>query len=351
MKNLKVWLSLFILSLPLIYHWLPRSALKQPQITANNAIKINVATSKERLINQQIESLGTLINRDEIDVTSEIAGKIAKISFKPGARVKKGNVLIQLDNRIYASELKAAIAKLKLSEINYQRTKQLSARRISSAQELDQALADYQDKQNDVSVKQAQLNKLTLTAPFDGVLGEKRVSLGQFVNVGQKLVTLTANDKLKIEYRVPERYLASLKLGQQVIISSDAYPGSEFKGQVDFISPNIDKSSRSIQVEALIDNSTHKLAAGLFVKVTHLINKKQKVIIVPEESLKATIQGQQVAVIKDNHVSLQTVEIGRHRRGYVEIIAGLKPQTLLVKRGIEKLKEGSLVEIEDEAKQ
>jgi len=322
-----------------------------PTKTANDIpktlakIKVQASPVKREVINLRIEALGSLRSQDIVDISPQIAGEIAHIYFKPGSFVKKGAPLIKLDDTVYQSELAAAKAKLQLSKMNYQRIEQLSKRRLSSEQELDQALADLRDNQNTVKVKQAELAKLTLRAPFSGTLSAKKISVGQYVSVGQPLVKLVANQKLIVEYSVPERYLPDLQIGQKVKVQSDTFSNLSFDGKVDYISPTIDIDTRSIQVEAIIDNKKQELSPGLFVKITHLLGRKRESLLVPEASLVSTINGQKVYTVIDDKANSVDIVTGAHHQTYVEVLSGLHERDTVITRGQHKLKEGSLIKV------
>lgn len=309
----------------------------------SKAITVETAPVMEKILAEQFETLGSLASMDNIDISSELAGQIAAIYFKPGAYVKKGTLLIQLDGTVLKSELASANANLTLSETNYQRTSELAKRKLASAQAQDQALADLREKQNTVKAKQAQLEKLSLRAPFSGTLGSRQVSVGQYVKMGQPLVRLVANHKLRVEYNLPERYLPRLQEGQQVSITSDAFPDQTYQGVVNYIDPTVDKETRTIAVEALIDNGKNLLSAGLFVRVSHEFGEKKKRLLVPEESLLPTINGQKIFVVRDNKAVAVRVKIGAHHAAMTEICSGLKADDIVIVRGQHKLKEGSLI--------
>ncbi|KTD23740.1 hemolysin D [Legionella lansingensis] len=311
--------------------------------TEPRAITVETAPVTQRILADQFETIGSLASTDNIDISSEIAGQIAAIYFKPGANVKKGTLLIQLDDTVLKSELASAKANLALSETSYNRTNELAKRKIASEQALDQALANLREKQNTVKVKEAQLEKLSLRAPFSGTLGSRQVSIGQYVKVGQPLVRLVANQKLRVEYTLPERYLPRLQEGQQVAVISDAFPNKIYKGIVNYIDPAVDKETRTIAVEALIDNSEHLLSAGLFVRVTHEFGEKTKRLLVPEESLIPTINGQKIFVLRNDKAVAVRVKIGAHHDAMTEIRSGLKADDIVIVRGQHKLREGSRV--------
>lgn len=313
------------------------------QRAANKAIIVETSKVQISQIADQFDTLGSLNSSDSIDISSEVSGQIASILFKPGQKVKEGALLIQLDARIYQSELASAKANLKLSQMNFKRTNELAKRRLASEQALDQAKADLKEKENLVNVKQAQLDKFSLKAPFSGQLGSKTISVGQYVNVGQPLVHLIANQKLRVEYHVPERYLPLLKKGQKISILSEAFPQTPYTGEVDYISPAIDKDTRTVTVEAVIDNAKNRLYSGLFVRVTHRFDNEKKRILVPEESLIPTIKGQKIFVLRNDKAMAVNVVTGAHHADMTEVKKGLAETDIVIIRGQHKLKDGSHV--------
>ncbi|WP_035918128.1 efflux RND transporter periplasmic adaptor subunit [Legionella fairfieldensis] len=311
--------------------------------TESKAITVETAPVTEKILAEQFETLGNLASTDNIDISSELAGQIAAIHFTPGANVKKGTLLIQLDDTVLKSELASAKANFILSETSYNRMKELAKRSLASEQSLDRTLADLKEKQNNVKVKQAQLEKLSLRAPFSGTLGSRHISVGQYVKVGQPLVRLIANQKLRVEYNLPERYLPRVLVNQKVIVRSDAFPHLQFHGIVNYIAPAIDKETRTIAVEALINNPEHLLSAGLFVRINHQFGEKKKRLLVPEESLIPTINGQKIFVLRDNKAVAVRVKTGVHHASMTEIRTGLTRDDIVIIRGQHKLKEGSRV--------
>jgi membrane fusion protein, multidrug efflux system len=328
-----------------LYHYQQTPTVAPKKVLEPKALKVEAAKVEEVNLLNKIETLGSLGSIDSVDISPEIAGQIAKIYFKAGSSIKRGTWLISLDDSVYQSELASAKANLKLSQMNYKRTAELSKRRISSEQELDQVLADLHDKQNLVKVKQSLLEKMTLKAPFSGVLGSRQISVGQYVSVGQPLVKLVATNPLKVEYTVPERYLADLRVGQKIEVISDSFPDKRFSGKVDYISPVIDKETRSIAVEAIVDNQKQDLSAGLFVHVNHYLGQVAPVLLIPEESLMPSIKGQKVFIIEQGKAHEITIKTGAHRLAKVEVISGLKQNQQIVTRGQHKLKDGAKVSI------
>ncbi len=308
-----------------------------------NKFMVETAPVREKIVTNHFETLGNLASMDSIDISSELAGQIASIYFQPGAYVKKGTRLIQLDDTILKSELSSAKANLILSQTNYKRLSELAQKKLASAQTLDEAQATLQKRQNTVKAKDAQLAKLRLCAPFSGVLGSKQISIGQYVKVGQPLVRLIAKQKLRVEYNIPERYLSQIQLNQLVKVTSDSFPNRDYQGRVNYIAPAIDQETRTVAVEALINNGANLLHPGAFVHINHLFGEKRRHFLVPEESLIPTINGEKVFVLRNNKAIAVPVKTGLHRAAMTEIESGLKSDDIVIVRGQHKLKEGSQV--------
>lgn len=341
--KLRVLILLSLLSI-VVFFFLVYSKKNQP-LPNDSGKSITVETTKvvEKIYADEFETLGSLSSRDNIEISSELSGQIASIHFRPGANVKKGTLLIQLNNTVLKSELASAAANLFLSETSYKRTKELTERKLASEQALDQALADLREKQNTVKARQAQLEKLSLHAPFSGTLGSKQVSIGQYVKVGQPLVSLVANQQLRVEYNLPERLISRIHEGQEIYVRVDAFPRQIFYGEVNYIAPSVDKETRTIAVEALINNEKNQLAAGLFVQVKHQLGKLEKRLLVPEESLIPTINGQKIFILNGDKALTKRIETGVHHAGMTEITKGLTIDDIIIVRGQHKLKEGSKV--------
>lgn len=306
-------------------------------------VRVETVTVTKMVLADQFETLGSLSSRDNIEVSSELAGQIVKIHFKPGTLVEKGTLLIQLDNTVLKSELATAKANLSLSESNYDRIQRLAERKLASEQAKDQALADLREKQNIVKARQAMLEKLSLRAPFSGTLGSRKISVGQYVKAGQPLVSLIANQQLRVEYSLPERLISRLQQGQKIQVFSDAYPKQTFRGSVNYIAPIVDKETRTIAVEALINNEQNLLSPGLFVRVRHQLSLAKMRLLVPEESLIPTINGQKIFILRGNKAITKGVKTCMHHAALIEICRGLKADDIIIVRGQHKLKEDSTV--------
>src|SRR5690606_25032770 len=188
------------------------------------------------------------------------------------------------------------------------------------------------------------LDKTVITAPFEGMIGLRRVSVGDFVNIGQDIVNLEQIDPLKADFRVAEVYLGAVRPGQKIELSADAFPGETFTGEVYAIDPLIDESGRSIVLRARLPNSDDRLRPGLFVRVTLVLNEREDAIQIPEQALVPQGQDQFVFRVVDGKAELTKVTAGIRRDGMVEITEGLGPDDEVVTAGQLKIRDGAPVQ-------
>lgn len=339
-KTFAAILIALVISFIVIKHHTP----SQP--VALNKIPVNVEQVKSGNIPIEAHVIGTLVAAKNVQITPEIAGHVAKMYFQDGGvLVKTGTPLVQLDDTAYRAKLGSDKANLTYSEVDYNRKVLLGKQGAISQQAIDQALADLKTKKAAVEESQVEVDKMLLVAPFDGVLGKFNISPGDYVTVGQKIVTLTDIMHLRVEYSVSEKYLSQLKPGQIVKITTSAYPQKVFTGNVKFISPTINNEDHTISLYADVANDQRLLTSGLFVDVTQALGTENNALIVSAASLVPTIDGQQVFKIINGKALAVSVGIGLRVANSVQIISGLAAGDNIVVAGQEKLKDGALVEI------
>jgi membrane fusion protein (multidrug efflux system) len=190
-----------------------------------------------------------------------------------------------------------------------------------------------------------QLEKAHIVAPFSGIVGLRHVSVGEYITAGQGLVNLEAIDPVKADFRVPEKFLPAIRVGQTIRVKVDAFPGDEFEGKVYAIDPRLDVSGRALLVRALVPNRDRRLRPGLFVRVTVLLRLKDDALSVPEQSIVPQGDSQFVFKIVDGKVHLTKVVTGTRREGRVEIVEGLSVGDQVVTAGQLKIRDGSAVSV------
>jgi membrane fusion protein, multidrug efflux system len=287
--------------------------------------------------------VGSLRSNESVILRPEVAGRIADIRFNEGEQVTKDQALVVLDSSIYRAELEDAQASIELSQANYDRAIDLLKRGAGTTKARDEALAELRRAEAALELAKARLDKTVIRAPFDAVAGLRKVSVGDFVDVGQDMVNLEQIDPLKVDFRVAEVYVGAVRPGQRLQLGVDAFAGEQFAGAVYAIDPLIDESGRSILLRAHLPNQDGRLRPGLFARITLVLNERNDAIQVPEQSLMPQGQDQFVFKVVDGKVALTKVEVGIRRDGMAEIVSGLGPDDQVVTAGQLKIRDGAAI--------
>ncbi len=315
------------------------------------AMPVEAAPVRVDVAQRQIQAIGTLRSNESVIIRPEVPGRIVAINFQEGQRVRKGQVLVQLDASLERAELVQAEAMAQLARANHARADELQKSGAGTQRALDEAQAAIRSGAANVDLKRVRLEKFTLVAPFDGVVGLRKVSIGDVVPAGADFVNLEQVDPLKVDFRVPELHLSAVKVGQHVAISVDAYPGRSFAGEVFAIDPALDAAGRSIVIRARIANTDDALRPGLFARVTLTLAERPQALFVPEQAL--VPQGDKHFIFrlvdggegKPKVVELVPVKLGERRAGEVEILAGLVQGDQVVTAGLLKVRPGMPVQV------
>ncbi|MFZ6863234.1 efflux RND transporter periplasmic adaptor subunit [Undibacterium sp. Ji67W] len=306
----------------------------------------------------QISAVGTVTAFRGVEISSEVTGLVREVLFKSGQNVKRGDLLIQLNADSDIAQLRALEAAAELSATVLKRDQaQLAAEGVSQAQ-VDADTADLKSKRAQVAQQAAVVEKKSIRAPFNGRLGITTVNPGQYINTGDKLVTLQTIDPVYIDFYVPQKQIGSLKIGQNLKITSDAFAGQDFAGQVSSINPKIDTASRNVQVQATLSNQKQLLLPGMFANVALDVGDKNKFITLPQTAISYNPYGSTVFVVKDGDkkdesgnatkVAQQVfVTTGATRGDQVAVLTGLQAGQLVVTSGQLKLKNGTPVVIDN----
>ncbi len=294
-----------------------------------------------------IESVGTLIANESVTLRPEIAGRVTEIAFVEGSLLKKGDVLFRIDDRMAAAEVKQAEANLKLANLEYNRFSKLAKSGAATRRLFDQSQASLGVAQANLDLARAKLDYSTIRAPFDGLVGLRKVSPGDYVNLGQELASFVSYDPMKVDFTIPETRAGALKIGQTIEMSVEALPGKVFAGEVYALEPQVDVSGRAVALRARVDNPDSILKPGYFARVTLALEKKQDALIVPEGAIVPRGSVTYVYLVRgDNTVTMLPVSVGqRASGGRVEVTQGLNAGDIVVVSGQIKLREGAAVKI------
>lgn len=316
------------------------------QAAASTMPPMPVETAEVRVSDSAeiISAVGSLHSDESVVIAAEIAGRVTKIDFSEGAQVNRNKVLIELDSSVLQAELDQAIANRDLSQSTYNRAENLLRDNAVSKQERDESYAKWQLDEARVRLAQAQLDKTIIKAPFAGTLGLRQVSLGDYIQPGQSLVNLEAIQRLKVEFNIPEKNIAAVKVGQKIALSSDAYPEQIFTSKIYAINPKIDPASRSLVVRGQIDNSTRKLFPGQFVKIRLEVANRTDALFIPEQALISQPDSKLVFTVVDGKAQMVEVQTGARMKGWVEITSGLNKGDVVITGGHQKIGPGSPVQ-------
>ena len=316
---------------------------------AGMAVNVVAAEAKNQVFQEKISLVGTMAANESVEIKSEIDGTVEEINFEEGQTVKKGQLLISVDKSKLEASVAQAEANSKLAETTSKRYEGITDLRAISKQEFDQAQANSEATRAAVDLVKAELRDATITASFDGVMGERLVSLGQFITKGTSLTFLINQDPMKAEFRVPERYISRLKEKQDIEVSVADYPNEKFKGEVYFIDPQVDELTRTALVKARVPNPDGKLRRGMFANLDLIVNVREGAIVIPETALIPKGDDVSVFVIDaESKAQARPVKVGMRQAGTVEIISGLEAGEKVIVEGFQKIGPGSKVASREE---
>jgi membrane fusion protein (multidrug efflux system) len=323
----------------------PGKAPGGPAGKGPGAFPVQVETAKVATVALQddVAAVGTLRSNESVVVRPEISGRIETLDFREGAPVRKGQVIVALDDAVPAAEVAQARANLALAESSFNRTQQLQRENYVSATASDQALNALRVAQANVQLAEAKLARTRIVAPFAGIIGIRRVSVGDYVKEGQDLVTLEDVSALKVDFRLPEQLLATLRPGQSVEIASDALPGRTYAGSIEAIDPLIDQNGRALVLRARLKNTDGLLRPGMFVRTRIILEERPGALSIPEEAIVPVGADQYVFRVVDGRAQRTRVATGQRRAGQVEIVSGLAPDDVVITAGQLKVRDGSMV--------
>jgi membrane fusion protein (multidrug efflux system) len=310
---------------------------------APQGMPVEAEVAKAERIAQEIIAVGSLRSNESVTLRSEIAGRITGIHFREGQPVNQGALLFELDDSVYRAELEQARAGLALSERNHERAKELFGRNLISTRERDEAAARLDVDRATVALAEARLAKARIRSPFQGVVGLRAVSPGDYITAGQALAPLEQLSVLKADFRLSEAALSVIKVGQTLNLEVDAYPGKVFPGRVYAIDPRLAEETRSIGVRARVPNDQGELRPGLFARVRLVIAERGEAVLVPEQSIIPQADQLFVYVIEDGKAAMRPVQLGLRQAGRVEVTSGVRPGDVVITAGAQKIGPGAPV--------
>lgn len=333
------------------YHGM--QSMKQMQ-KQSQVVTVSTAKAVKTTWPSEVIAVGSVRTVLGVDITTELAGMIKAIYFKPGAMVKEGDVLVQLNADAENGQLESYKADAALAKITYTRNLAQYGVKAISKQTLDNNEYNYKSLEGKVIEQAATVAKKTLKAPFAGRLGINYVNPGQYLNVGDKVVTLQTLDPIFVDFLVPQQMISQLKIDQEITISSDAFPKKVFKGKISTIEPKADQNTRNVKVEATIENPENLLLPGMFAEVNVDTGDPKRYLTLPQSAVSFNPYGDVVFLVKENKqkdgkakltVSQSFVVTGEKRGDQIAILDGVKEGEIVVSSGQVKLKNNSEIKV------
>lgn len=291
----------------------------------------------------RVTAVGSLLADESVIIRPEMDGRIVALHFQEGQAVSKGQKLVTIDASEFQAQLAAANADLRTEKQRYTRAKELFEQKFITREALEIQAGTVDRQVARVQEVQARVDKAIIWAPFDGIVGLREISAGAYVKAGDDIVRLENLDSIKVDFRVPEIYLAKVGRDQAVALEVDAFPGEVFQGSVYAVQPVVEQETRTALMRARIPNNGLKLKPGMFVRVALTLSTRSNAITVPEQALWPQGTDNFVFVVVDGKVALTKVVLGKRGPGSVEIRQGLSAGDMVVTEGQIKLRDGAPV--------
>ncbi len=311
---------------------------------------VAATTVKREQWTSVITAVGSLEPVAGVEVSSEIAGKIKVIHFDSGHSVKRGELLLELDDSTDVAELKGLQASQQLEQAKFARSQRLIARNFISKSDFDLNKATLDEAKAAVAAKKAAIDKKLIYAPFSGRLGIRQVNVGQYLAAGDSIVPLQQLQPIYVDFNVPEQQLANLYINQLIALGVEAYPGKIFTGSITAMNSGIDKATRTVKLRATLDNPKELLRPGMFADVQVMLDEDKSVLTVPDTAITYNPYGDAVfALVSGNQgyaVQLRHIITGGTREGRVEVVKGLSENEQVVSAGQVKLRNGMAVTLD-----
>lgn len=314
--------------------------------TQQAPVPVFVAKVERKSIVDELEALGTLQANENVDLTSTVTELVSKVNFDDGQRVKKGDVLIEMDAEEEIALKAEEQSRIREAERQIKRLRPLIARGSASESAIDDQRLQLRTAQARMRAIESRIRQRQIVAPFDGVLGQRNISVGALSQPGRVITTIDDDSVMKLDFAVPEIFLPVLRKGTNIVATASAWPNRVFTGTISSVNSRVDSVTRSISVRALLKNPDYKLLPGLLMRV-QLQKNPRLALVIPEEALVASASNNYVMVVvaegDKTTVDRRAVELGTRRQGEVEILSGLEQGESVVTHGTLRVRSGGAV--------
>ena len=315
---------------------------------------VEVARVEVVKLTDDAQAVGSLRSRQSVVLRPEVSGRVTRLNFNDGDRVRRGQLLVQLDDQLPMAQMQQAKAEMSIAQANHKRNQELVGQGFISQRSVDESGANLQVAQAKLELARATAARLRILAPFDGIAGIRNISVGDFLKDGADIVNIEDMDAIFVDFRLPERFQTKVHRGQTALVDLDALPGRKYSAVVQAIDPLVDANGRSVGIRACIDNRALQLRPGMFARITAVFGERDSARVVPEEALLPQAGRQFVIRLvdgpdQDTKIAQRVeVKVGIRRPGRVEIVDGLQPGDLVVTAGQQRVqKDGMPVRVLD----
>lgn len=341
-KRILIYSSILIIILILV---IPRLSSKEKQSgrpggrpgTGNMGVNVKGVVVKAEKFSEKVMSVGSIMADEEVELKSEISGKIVKILFKEGSPVRQGQLLVKINDNELQAQLNKAKYKLKLLEDNEYRQKVLFEKEAVSREAYEAVLNELNMTKADVELIQAQIDKTEIKAPFNGVIGLKSLSEGSYVSPQNIIAVLQKINPLKVDFSIPEKYAPIIKVGDKINFTLSGSNNIQ-TASIYAIEPKIDALTRSIKIRGMFTSTKDKFIPGAFVDVQLLINQNNDTYLLPTQSIVPELKGQKVFIYRSGKAIPQSVDLGVRTDKDVQILSGVSEGDTIITTGILQLK-------------
>jgi membrane fusion protein (multidrug efflux system) len=348
LKNIVIGIILLIILLviflPKIISSGDESTSPQKSGMMKRSIPVTAHIVEYEKLSNKVYTTGTILANEEVELRSEIAGKITNILFKEGAYIKKGDLLIKINDADLQAQLRKAESKVKLIEDRETRQRQLVQNQMISQEDYESTLNDLAASKAEYDLIKAEIDKTEIRAPFNGVIGLRGVSEGSFVTTSTAIARLQNLLNLKVDFSIPQKYASLVKKGDEIVFRLSS-GDSEYKARVYAIEPKIDPSTRTLKLRAICESNYKDLFPGAFVNVEVKLKENENAILIPTVAIVPELKGQSVYLYRGGTVAPQPVELGLREEKRVQIVSGLEEGDTVITSGILQMRPGANVNI------
>lgn len=307
-------------------------------------IPVTVTIAAEQEVVDGIRAVGSLMPNEEVDIASEVQGKVTAIEFAEGSSVKKGQILVRVNDDDLQAQRKQLEFKKKTLGEKVERQRILFAQEAVSQESYDQVVTEYNVLLADIELLEVKISRTKILAPFSGIIGFRYISEGSYIQPATRIARLVDYNTLKVEFSIPEKYIGTKLAGKPVRFTTESGP-TEYHATIYAMEPRVDNQTRTIVIRALYNNASGTLRPGMSARVTIPTSNATKMLMLPTETIVPSLDGKSIWIVKNGKPELTPVETGNRNEAYVEVISGLAVGDSVINTGIMQLREGAAIKV------